>query len=482
MKIIMASSELAPYAATGTLGNHVRTLAVELRRAGHDVSVVLPCYRSVREGGFPIRATDVDFQIMLGGKRVMAEVLETKGDDGVQVFLVRKDEYFDRSAIYGDARAYEDNSERFIFFSKSVLELARRLSPSPEVIHSHDWTTALIPVFAKERQMPFQTVLTVHDLEHQGSFWSFDFAMTNLPGHYFGARGVEFYGRLNFLKAGILFADVVGLPGEPALHEAFTPEGGHGLHMVLQENAARLQGIPLGNDYSITNPDLQEFLEQPAKRTGASLKTAYRQAFARRHQLSLEPRDLLLALPLTPGDAAALAPVFSVLDLLLTDRFRLVVLGAVPVGSRAQAIVAARRYPGRFLTLPNEGTGTAQALALAAADLMLMPSSLGYRAQPLISALRYGTLPVVRSRPGLIQLITDVQPANQTGTGFVYYRDEPLAVWEALQRAKWLLEDQAGAETLRQRAIALDFSWTQTAHAYAELYASLLRHRYAISA
>ncbi|HEY0792428.1 MAG TPA: glycogen/starch synthase [Chthoniobacterales bacterium] len=481
MKIIMASSELAPYAATGNLGSHVRTLAVELRRAGHDVSVVLPYYRSVREGSLPIQATGVEFQITLGGKRVMAEVLETKGEDGVQVFLVRKDEYFDRSAIYGDTRAYEDNSERFIFFSKSVLELARRLSPSPELIHSHDWTTALIPVFVKERQLPFQTILTVHDLEHQGSFWSFDFALTNLPGHYFGARGVEFYGRLNFLKAGILFADAVTLPGEPALHEALTPEGGHGLHIVLQENAARLQGIPLGNDYTLTNPDLHEYLE-PGKRTGVSLKGAYRQAFVHQHQLSLDAHDLLVAVPLTPGDAAALAPVYPILDLLLPDRFRLAVLGTVPAGSRAQAIVAARRYPGRFLTLANEGTGTAQALALAAADLLLMPSSLGYRAQPLIAALRYGTLPVVRFRPGLIQLVTDVQPANQTGTGFLYYRDEPLAVWEALQRGKWLLEDQGSAEALRLRASALDFSWAQTAHAYGELYASLLRHRHAVSA
>ena len=123
MKIIMASSELVPFAYTGQLGNNVRTLAVELKKAGHDVSVVLPYYRAIAEGGYNARATDVDFQINLGGKIASADILETRSEDGVQVFLIRRDEYFDRSSIYGESRAYEDNSERFIFFAKAVLEL-----------------------------------------------------------------------------------------------------------------------------------------------------------------------------------------------------------------------------------------------------------------------------------------------------------------------------------------------------------------------
>ncbi|MBV8899234.1 MAG: glycogen/starch synthase, partial [Verrucomicrobia bacterium] len=139
MKIIMASSELVPFASTGQLGKNVRTLAVELKKAGHDISVVLPYYRSIAEGGYKVSPTDVEFQINLGGKRASADILETRSEDGIQLFLVRRDEYFDRSSIYGDARAYEDNAERFIFFSKAVLALSRRLTPSPEVIHAHDW-------------------------------------------------------------------------------------------------------------------------------------------------------------------------------------------------------------------------------------------------------------------------------------------------------------------------------------------------------
>ena len=224
MKILMATSEFSPLGSTGDLGDQVRILTAELKKIGHDVSVVMPFYRSVREGKYNVRPSNGEFQVNLGGKRASSDIVETTSPDGIQVYLVRRDEYFDRSGIYGaDGRMYEDNAERFIFFSKAVLELANRISPSPELIHCHDWTTALVPVFARDRQMPFRTVLTIHNLEHQGSFWSFDFALTSLPGSYFGAHGLEFYGRLNFLKSGILFADAVTLPGEDVLFSRLSP-------------------------------------------------------------------------------------------------------------------------------------------------------------------------------------------------------------------------------------------------------------------
>src|ERR1700758_2656711 len=179
MKILMATSEFSPLDSTGDLGDDIGILVTELKKLGQEVSVAMPYYRSIREGKYDVRSADIEFQINLGSKRVSSDVLETTTADGVQVFLVRREEYFDRSGIYaGNGRPYEDNAERFIFFSKAVAELARSLSPSPELIHCHEWTTALVPVFVKDRQMPFRTVLTAHNLEHQGSFWSFDFTLT----------------------------------------------------------------------------------------------------------------------------------------------------------------------------------------------------------------------------------------------------------------------------------------------------------------
>src|SRR6516162_2033697 len=260
MKILMATSEFSPFASTGDLGGQVSILAAELKRLGHDVSVVMPLYRTVRENKHDIRPVGPEFQVNLGGKRVTADILEATSD-GIQVFMIRRDEYFDRSGIYGgDGRPYDDNAERFIFFSKAAVEFAQRITPSPEIFHCHDWTSALVPVFVRDRQLPFRTVLTIHNLEHQGSFWSFDFALTSLPGSYFSPTGVEFYGRLNFLKAGILYADAVTLPGETALFEAFTVQHSFGLDSVLHENHYKTFGVPHGVNYSETNPPYEELI------------------------------------------------------------------------------------------------------------------------------------------------------------------------------------------------------------------------------
>ena len=190
MKILLAASEMAPLARTGGLGDVLESLPGALAAAGHEVSVVLPCYRGLREAA---ASTGVTFKIQIGDRQHDAEILQTTSPNGTQVFLVRRDEYFDRAALYGeDGHDFADNAERFIWFSKAVVELARRLVPGPDIVHAHDWQTALVPVLMKDRRMPFKTVLTIHNLAYQGGFWGHDFGLTNLHSSYFGARGVEF--------------------------------------------------------------------------------------------------------------------------------------------------------------------------------------------------------------------------------------------------------------------------------------------------
>jgi starch synthase len=478
MKILIATGEFAPMAFAGELGAQVRTLAAELKKLGHDVSVVIPFYRSVREGHYDIRPTGVEFQVNLGAKRAATEIFETQGADQIQVFLVRRDEYFDRSAIYSaNGRAYEDNAERFIFFSKSVIELGRRLTPSPDIIHAHDWTAALIPVFVRERQLPFLTVLSVHDLENQGSFWSFDFALTNLPGSYFGPRGVEFYGRLNFLKGGILYGDSVTLPGELALHEAFTPEAGHGLHLVLQENASRTTGIPFGTDYSATNPPFEKLLPKKPKNGPIGLtKTACREALLKQLELDTSPEGMVLACPIQPTDEKALAGIAPILDLILTGTESLVIHGNIPESFLASVLAAERKYRDRLAVVSNDQPRIEQ-LLLAGGDVVLLPSSLGLRGCTAIAALRYGTIPIVRFRGGLPQIVSDADPVHETGHGFVYYRESPKALWDTIQRAKWFRARPAEWQQLVTRAQNADFSWAESAKAFSKLYANLLRHR-----
>jgi starch synthase len=480
MKILMATSEFSPLASTGDLGDQVGILAAELKHLGHDVSVVMPFYRTIRESKQGIRPTGMEFQVNLGGKRATTDIVETTNSDGIQMLMVRRDEYFDRSGIYGGGgRPYEDNAERFIFFSKVVCELAQRITPSPEIIHCHDWTSALVPVFVRDRQLPFRTVLTIHNLEHQGSFWSFDFALTNLPGSYFGPGGVEFYGRLNFLKAGILHADAVTLPGETALFEAFTLQHGFGLDSVLQENHFRIFGIPHGVNYSETNPSFGDLLGEPQKFNNG--KTSCRKAVLEQLGLEKDPKGVVYALPIEPQDDAAFAAVMPFIDLILTANACLITTGKVADPDIASVIVAERKYPTRFSYQPDADVRKRQ-VTLAGADAVLLPSSLGFRGITALTAMRYATLPVVKSRGGVHQIVSDYDPETGSGNGLIYFNHSPRAVLDSVRRANDLYQQRHLWSQLVARAQKVDMSWGESATAFARLYANLLRHRNASAA
>ncbi len=476
MKILMATSEFAPLTNAGGLGIQVKTLAAELKNLGHDVSVALPCYRAARESKQTIRSTGIDFQVNLGGKKATAEILETAGPDEIQIFLVRRDEYFDRSGIYGsEGRAYEDNAERFIFFAKAALELSRHLSPTPDILHSHEWPTALIPVFIKERQLPFLSVLSIYSLEYQGSFWSFDFALTNLPGSYFGPRGVEFYGRLNFLKAGILHGDAIVLPGELGVDSALSAEGGYGLQLVLQENVSRTFGILPGVDYTATNLPPEKLLTKRPRNGNNTGKVAVRDAALK--QFGLSPTEgLVLAYSARSDSRVALGEISSLLDLVLSSDQRLLIAGDIPAEFLPDVLVAERKYPGRLARIAGDDR-KARHLVLAGADVLLVPQLTEREYLDLVTALRYGTIPITSFRRGLSQLVQDFDPSTNGGFAFVYYRPSPSALRDAVRRAQETHRRREQWNALIERARAVDFSWTESAKSYVRLYSNLLRHR-----
>src|SRR5438105_11140940 len=250
MRILMISAEGPPLQRAGALVDVMDALPSALRTRGHEVSVALPFYGEIKENrGFKKKDTGIAVDVQVGEATHVARYLEGRSASGVQLFLIRCDAFFDRAGIYGEHGVpYEDNAARFIFFCKAALELARRMSPTPQILHGHDWASALVPVLVHNQQLPFATVLTIHHLAEQGSFWGLDFDLTNLPERYFKPGGVEFFGRLNFLKGGILFADKITTVSERYRREMLTFNGGLGLDIVLREHAHRLVRILNGAD------------------------------------------------------------------------------------------------------------------------------------------------------------------------------------------------------------------------------------------
>src|SRR5262249_44402348 len=201
------------------------------------------------------RDSGITVEVHVGDTTHVARYLEGRSASGVQLFFIRCDEFFDRPGIYGErGKQYEDNATRFIFFCKATVELARRLTPQLEILHVHDWAPALVPVFVRAYGLPFSTVLTIHHVADQGSFWGLDFHLTNLPERFFTLHGVEFFGRLNFLKGCILYGDRITTGSARYRRGTLTSAGGCRLDGVWREKGHRLSAIVAGVNYTRWNP------------------------------------------------------------------------------------------------------------------------------------------------------------------------------------------------------------------------------------
>ncbi len=468
MKILMMASEMAPLAASGSLGTGVAVLARGLRALGHEVSVVLPLHRAARETS-SLKKTGVKFSVMVGNAKYATEIFETTTPDGTQVFLVARDEFFDRSGLYGNESGdYQDNSTRFVFFTKCALELARRMDPAPEVIHAHGWQTALAGVFVRDGRLPFRTVFTPHGLEYQGNFWSYDFALTNLPGEYFSAKGLEFFGSLNLLKSGILFSDVVVLPGERFVAAAQTPSHGCGLEVVLRENASKLVGIPDGQELDGWDPGLDSALVSPfslrkfKNRAGNAGKLA--EAFA------WEPEAHATFLVFAEA-SEGLDLVFDSLDRLIPSGVRVGLLGNPGKANRRAAEVAVRKHRGHFGWL-EEFTDDQARLALGGADFLLVPGPANPLSPWLMRGLVYGLIPVAFQTQGLFQLVTERR--RESGNGFYFADASANALIDACRKALANTEKPTERETLARACMEADFSPKASAKAHEALYLRLV--------
>ena len=475
----MISPEGPPLSRATALVDVIEALPRDLRARGHEVGIVLPYYREIRENSaHGHKDTGVTVDVPLGTKTYVAEFLTDRTAGGVQLFYVRCDEFFDRAGIYGEhGVAYEDNAARFIFFSKAALELARRLTPSPQILHVHDWAAALVPVLVRDGQMPFRTVLTIHHLAEQGSFWGLDFALTNLPERYFTPRGIEYFGRMNLLKGGVLYADKITTVSERYRREILAPDGGCGLDPVLRENAHRLVGILNGADYERWDPGTDGFLPHTYDSTNLKNKRLCRDLLLDAIGLAAAPSGPVFGMVTRLVPEKGFDVLMPVLDRLLSDDVRLIILGeGDPAYERALAI-AAKRFPTKFVYRQSYDETLAH-LIEAGADITLIPSRIEPSGLSAMFSLKYGALPVARATGGIQEIIEDYDPTTdppQAGYGFLCYEPSADAFWDAIKRAREIFQsDQRTWERLIERAMQQDFSWETAAQQYEMLYASIV--------
>ncbi len=489
LRVLFATPELAPWVKSGGLGDVSAALPSALRAEGADVRLVVPGYPALLDA---CRMTKVVARVPSpGGALKGARILYVEQGFGAPLYLVDCPEYYGRpGTAYQDAegRDWPDNALRFGLLSRIAAWLSSGDSPlawRPDVLQCHDWPTALAPAYLHYAPAPrASTVMTVHNLAFQGNFPASALTALGLPSEAYAIEGVEFYGRMSFLKAGLYYADRITTVSERYAEEIQRPEFGCGFEGLLRHRRGDLAGITNGIDTALWDPAQDPHLAERYDARDLDRKAANKSALQRRMGLPAELRTPLIG---TVGRLthqkgldllAACVPGIAKLDA------QLVVLGTGEKNLEAAYRELAAAYPGTLGVAIGFDESLAH-LIEAGSDIYVMPSRFEPCGLNQMYSLRYGTPPVVRATGGLVDTVvaaTNETLASGTATGFAFEDPDPDALLEAITRAIEAWRDATTWRRLQQAGMAADFSWRRSAARYLALFRAVADRRVPASA
>ncbi len=479
LKILVVSSEVTPFAKTGGLADVAGSLPKALATVGNgevtnDVRVALPRYKQVENGryltDFPLEFAGRLETVVLREARLEAHYKGTHRT--VPVYLVDNYHYFFRDGMY----MFPDEAERFTLFCRAVLEMLPRLNWQPDIIHCNDWQTGAIPLFLKTKYFydPFyrriSTVFTIHNLQYQGNFPKEILGrLWELGDEYFHPEALEFYGLVSFMKAGLLYADVLNTVSRTYAREIQTPEQGERMDGVLRKRAADLYGIINGINYHEFNPRTDPRIHR--NYGPESLERKKENKYALQKELGLPVRDVPVL-----GIISRLVPqkgldlVAEIIDELMRLDLQLVVLGTGDPYYHELFQAMRARYPNKIGVHLGFNAVLAQRI-YAGADMFLMPSRFEPCGLGQLISFRYGTIPIVRSTGGLADTVHEYHSGTRAGNGFTFREYSGRALYGAIARALKLYRDDPDEwRDLMRKAMELDFSWARSAVEYLQLY------------
>lgn len=513
MKVVIIASEAVPFSKTGGLADVAGALPRALEQLGHDVALIVPAYRAAWRAGQGLRGTGITLRIPVGSRVVDGGVFESRlPRSEVPVYLIDQPTYFDRDDLYGPKGSdYADNAERYAFFARGAIEAIRQLGLVPEVVHCNDWQAGLVPVYLKEayRRVPelagAGTLLTIHNMAYHGAFPREAMPLTGLDWRLFHWEGLEFHGQLNFLKAGLVFADLLNTVSPTYAREIRTPEFGCGLDGLLRARSRDLRGIVNGIDPEVWDPGTDPLVEGGCHFDASDLsgKATAKAFLQRRAGLPERPEVPLFAqigrldpqkgwdMLVREEGEKGWERIGGVADELLRGDAQLVVLGTGQPQYHDLLGRLAIQHPGKIRAFLEFSDPLAHQIE-AGADVFLMPSLYEPCGLNQLYSLAYGTVPLVRKTGGLADTVTDATPealADGTATGFVFHEGIPpeapphllrgareRALSEAIGRALRLWrEDRAGWLGLMASGMRADWTWGHSAREYVRLYEDVRR-------
>ncbi|MBJ6727073.1 glycogen synthase GlgA [Geomesophilobacter sediminis] len=480
MKILFVASEVTPFAKTGGLADVAGALPKTLKAHGHDVRIMMPFYSTVEKGGMAVRKGRKSASVVVGDTERKGFLRQASLGE-IPVYLIENKEYFSREHLYGTADGdYPDNHLRFSFFCRCVLELLKKMDFRPDIIHCHDWQTALIPHLLRHERKddPFfartGVVFTIHNLAYQGLFPPETLTDMGLAPECFTMDGLEFYGKVNLMKAGIISADVVTTVSEAYCREIQTPEMGCGLHGVLQQRSEDLFGILNGVDYEEWNPAVDREIMKNYSHASLSGKMVDKVGLQRLMGLSTSPDVPLIGMVSRVVAQKGFDLVTELLPTFAAAPLQLVILGS----GEERYVKALTSIKARNIAFASGFDNALAPKIYAGSDMFLMPSYFEPCGLGQLIAMRYGSVPVVRRTGGLADSVVDPRDGDKAApNGFVFDEYTADALWATISRAMAAYEDRVLWKKLMRRGMSCDFSWNNSVNRYLELYRKTLARR-----
>ncbi len=491
MKLLMISPEVAPYSKVGGLADMVASLTKEMAALGHDVRVVTPLYGFLDPKKLGLQSWEHPLSVHLGSWREEFCRPWSGSFDGTKarVYFIEYNKYYHRNEIYsGPWGGHADNHERFAFMSRAALELCYALDWYPDVIHCHDWTTGLVPVYLNTTERHRQlgsaaSVFTIHNLQHQGCFGKEILEFAGLPMELFRPDNLEASGQVNMIKGALYHATKITTVSPNYAREIQGPELGCGLNHVLRYRSGDLIGVLNGIDTEEWNPSKDKFIPAQYGADNLAGKAACKKALQERMGLTVDPNVPIFSAIARLYDQkgldlfAAIAP-----KILKSMKVQVVILGAGDPGLERAFTDLAAAHPGRMGTFIGYNNSLSH-LIEAGSDFFLMPSRFEPCGLNQMYSMAYGTLPIVRGTGGLVDTVENYVDKKAQGTGFIFYDPKPDALFNTIGWACATYYDRPNDfKQLQRNAMLKDFSWSKSAETYLNVYRWAMESRSALIA
>jgi len=477
IRVLLVSSEVAPFSKTGGLADVSGSLPCALKKLGCDIRVATPLYKMVRESGCTIEKLLKGLKVRVGNRFIRGDISGSGLNGVVDTYLIEQDQYYNRDYLYGTPEGdYSDNAERFIFFSLMVLKLCKEIGFQPHLIHCNDWQTGLIPAYLRTfyQDDPFYShtaiLFTIHNLAYQGNFPKGKLALTGLSPELFTPEGIEFWGKLSFLKAGIVYSEAINTVSRTYSREIQTPEYGCGMDGILTYRKDDLFGIINGVDYENWDPEKDTFIVANYNKDELSGKSKCKADLISQLGLSKSLEEIpLLGMISRLADQKGFDLVAEIMEDLMNLNVGFVLLGTGEQKYHNLFEHITKKYPGKAGIRLCYDEALAHKIE-AGCDIFLMPSKYEPCGLNQFYSLKYGTIPVVRATGGLDDTIEDYNPATGEGNGFKFTNYSAHDFLAKIKQALELYKNKDEWLRLIRKGMELDFSWENSAKQYLELY------------